>query len=104
LRCRGGDAIGGGHAPEYAVLVHSHAARGVSEGETKRGYKRRRMWVGGGRLKERTDLACSCFTLVRLVPEQYALICELVIRPMQRNSMELFKATALEVVADNGDA
>jgi hypothetical protein len=85
------------------MLVHSHAAQGVSEGETKRGYKRCRTWVGGGRLKERMDLACSCFALIRLVPEWYALICELVIRPMQRNSMELFEAMVLEVVADNGD-
>jgi len=53
---------------------------------------------------EGTDLACSCFALVHLVPERYALVREPDLWPTQRDSMKLLEATALEVVADDGDA
>jgi len=57
----------------------------------------------GGRY-ERTDLACGCLTLVRLVPEWKALVREAKLGPAQRSSVQLLEAATLEIVADDGDA
>lgn len=49
-------------------------------------------------------LACCCLALICLVPERNTLVRESKFRPAQRESVQLLEATALEIMADDGDA